>query len=63
MIPEPLGGAHHDHVSASGSLKKAVRKGLMELEKLDLDTLLEERYEKFRNFGEFRERGRKKVQK
>ncbi len=61
VIPEPLGGAHHDHLSASGGLKKAVRKALMELEKLDVDTLLEERYEKFRNFGEFRERGRKKA--
>jgi len=59
VIPEPLGGAHHDHISASDGLKKAVRKQLMALEKFDLETLLENRYEKFRKFGEFRERRKK----
>ena len=59
VIPEPMGGAHHDHVSAAGGLKKAVRKHLIELEKFEADALLENRYEKFRNFGEFRERKRK----
>ena len=59
VIPEPLGGAHHDHVSASDGLKKAVRKQLIELEKFDLPTLLDKRYEKFRAFGEFREKGKK----
>jgi acetyl-CoA carboxylase carboxyl transferase subunit alpha len=56
IIPEPLGGAHHDHVAASGSLKSALQKHLSELREKDSETLLSERYEKFRKFGEFRER-------
>jgi len=54
VIPEPLGGAHHDHVGAAAALKTAVRKHLSELEKLSTKELLEQRYEKFRSFGEFK---------
>ncbi|NNE92130.1 MAG: acetyl-CoA carboxylase carboxyltransferase subunit alpha [Verrucomicrobiales bacterium] len=54
VIPEPLGGAHHDHVGAATALKKSVRKHLSELEKIPTDQLLEERYQKFRKFGEFK---------
>ncbi len=56
VIGEPLGGAHHDHVAAARSLKSAVQKHLIELEKKETSTLLEERYQKFRKFGEFKER-------
>lgn len=56
VIDEPLGGAHHDHVAAARALKSAIQKHLIELEKKDTATLLKERYEKFRQFGEFRER-------
>ncbi len=56
IIAEPVGGAHHDHVAAAASLKTAVLKHLRELEVKDTDTLLEERYQRFRKFGEFRER-------
>lgn len=59
VIPEPMGGAHHDHVAAAGNLKRQVIKHLTELETLDKDTLLKRRYDKFRAFGEFRERGRR----
>lgn len=59
VIPEPMGGAHHDHVAAANNLKKQVIRQLTELEAVDRDTLLEQRYQKFRNFGEYRERGRK----
>jgi len=59
VIPEPMGGAHHDHVAAANNLKKQVIRQLTELEAIDRDTLLEQRYQKFRNFGEYRERGRK----
>ncbi len=55
VIPEPLGGAHNDHLAAATSLKKAVRKHFLELEKIPTDELLEQRYQKFRKFGEFRE--------
>ncbi len=59
VIPEPMGGAHHDHVGSANNLKKHVNRHLSELEAIDRDTLLEQRYQKFRSFGEFRERGRK----
>lgn len=54
IIPEPLGGAHHDHVGAALSLKNVVRKHVSELQKIPNDELLEARYQKFRNFGEFK---------
>lgn len=59
VIPEPMGGAHHDHVAAASNLKKHVIKQLTQLEAIDRDELLEQRYQKFRKFGEYRERGRK----
>jgi acetyl-CoA carboxylase carboxyl transferase subunit alpha len=59
VIPEPMGGAHHDHIAAAGNLKRQVIKHLTELESYDKETLLKKRYEKFRSFGEFRERGRR----
>ena len=59
VIPEPMGGAHHDHVAAANNLKKQVIRQLTELESIDREVLLEQRYQKFRKLGEFRERGRK----
>lgn len=56
VIDEPLGGAHHDPVGAANSLKKAVRQHLLELEKVETEELLNLRYEKFRKFGEFKEK-------
>ena len=59
VIPEPMGGAHHDHIAAAGNLKRQVIKHLTELETYDKETLLKKRYDKVRSFGEFRERGRR----
>jgi acetyl-CoA carboxylase carboxyl transferase subunit alpha len=53
IVPEPLGGAHQDHASAIGNLKKAVLKQLDDLSKLSTEDLLARRYEKFRRAGEF----------
>jgi len=58
VIPEPMGGAHHDHVGAANNLKKIVHRHLLELEPLDEKVLLEGRYQKFRAYGEFREKAR-----
>ncbi|MDB6116730.1 MAG: accA [Verrucomicrobiaceae bacterium] len=55
IVPEPLGGAHHDHATTAESLKAAVSEALDHLEKLPLPQLLEERYEKFRRMGAFTE--------
>ena len=59
VIPEPRGGAHHDHVGSANNLKKTVLRHLTELENVADSDLLDQRYAKYRKFGEFRERGRK----
>jgi acetyl-CoA carboxylase carboxyl transferase subunit alpha len=51
LIPEPLGGAHHNYQQAAGSLKAALVRNLHELRQLSPDQLIEQRYEKFRNIG------------
>ncbi len=53
VIPEPLGGAHRDPHTAAHSLEQFLSKTLRELtsKKLKVETLLERRYEKYRNLG------------
>ena len=51
LIPEPLGGAHHNYQQAADNLKAALVRNLNELRKLSPDQLVEQRYEKFRNIG------------
>ncbi len=53
LIPEPLGGAHRDHRQAADNLKAALLKHLAELQQESTKTLLEKRYQKFRNIGVF----------
>jgi acetyl-CoA carboxylase carboxyl transferase subunit alpha len=53
LIPEPLGGAHHNYRLAADNLKAALLSNLTELKKLPVDELLERRYQKYRNIGEF----------
>ncbi len=53
LIPEPLGGAHRDHRQAADNLKAALLKHLAELQQASTKTLLEKRYQKFRNIGVF----------
>ena len=53
VIPEPIGGAHHDHAATAVSFREIISKHLDHLCKLDTKTLLNERYEKFRHFGEW----------
>jgi acetyl-CoA carboxylase carboxyl transferase subunit alpha len=53
MIIEPLGGAHRNAKEAGAMLKHAVTSQLDELLKLDIDELVEKRYQKFRAIGRF----------
>jgi acetyl-CoA carboxylase carboxyl transferase subunit alpha len=53
VIPEPVGGAHHDHKATAANFQAVVLEHLEELSKLPVDTLLERRYEKFRAFGDW----------
>jgi len=53
VIPEAEGGAHHDHVATAAALKDAVLDQIGELSKLSVKKLLDQRYAKFRSFGEW----------
>ncbi len=53
IIPEPEGGAHLDHTASGHLLKEHLVLALTELGKLPLQTLVEQRYTKFRNLGLF----------
>lgn len=53
VIAEPTGGAHHQHAVAAAALKEALVAQLAELERLSVEALLEGRYQKFRQFGEW----------
>ncbi|MCE9519435.1 MAG: acetyl-CoA carboxylase carboxyltransferase subunit alpha [Verrucomicrobia bacterium] len=55
IIPEPAGGAHHDHAAAALSLKTGLLAAIDELASLSPKQLLVERYDKFRAFGQFTE--------
>ncbi len=53
IIPEPVGGAHRDYKCSANNLKNVILSSLSELSKLDVDTLLKNRYNKFRKMGSF----------
>jgi acetyl-CoA carboxylase carboxyl transferase subunit alpha len=55
IIEEPGDGAHEDHETTAKLLKTALVSGLKELLPLDLETLLEQRYQKYRQIGVFSE--------
>ena len=57
VIPEPAGGAQHDHVAMANSLRDAVAPKLRKLIGLPTDKLLDARYRKFRAFGRFAQTG------
>jgi len=54
IIPEPLGGAHRDYRGSAESIRKVLERHLNQLKEIPPDTLLEERYKKFRAMGMFR---------
>jgi len=53
IIPEPLGGAHRDPRTTAANLKAVVLDQIAQLEKLDTDVLLTQRYEKLRGMGQY----------
>ncbi|CAN5174246.1 acetyl-CoA carboxylase carboxyltransferase subunit alpha [soil metagenome] len=54
VISEPLGGAHHDYLSAAENLKKAIVVQMTELMKFSPEQVRKDRQDKFRRFGSFR---------
>ena len=56
VIPEPLGGAHHDHAAAAMALRASISAQLEELLPLPVAELLSRRYQKFRQYGDWTEK-------
>jgi len=59
IIPEPPGGAHIDWKQTFRHVDQYLNQTLKRLKQKDRDTLLEERYQKFRQIGVFEERKEK----
>ncbi len=55
VIPEPMGGAHQNPEETYATVKKSILRNLRGLQKLSTKELLEERYGKYREIGEFSE--------
>jgi len=53
IVPEPDGGAHYNHAAAANLLDPVLTRALDELSRLDPQQLLERRYQKFRQMGQF----------
>ena len=53
IIPEPEGGAHHDHQAAAALLDPVLVRNLDELDGLAVGQMLDRRYQKFRHMGQF----------
>ncbi len=53
IVPEPVGGAHANHVEAALSLRDALVKHFEELRRLKPDKLVRRRREKFLKMGQF----------
>ncbi|MDO8539376.1 MAG: acetyl-CoA carboxylase carboxyltransferase subunit alpha [Opitutaceae bacterium] len=57
VIPEPIGGAHHDPSQSANALKYIVQKHLNDLRALNTEQLLEARYQRYRHLGVYEESG------
>ncbi len=55
VIPEPLGGAHNDPGAAANALKAAFGRHLAQLLEKSVEKLLDDRYERYRVLGAYRE--------
>jgi acetyl-CoA carboxylase carboxyl transferase subunit alpha len=53
IVPEPQGGAHHDHTAAAEMLKKSIVENLDDLAGQNTAKMLAARYDKFRAMGVF----------
>jgi acetyl-CoA carboxylase carboxyl transferase subunit alpha len=54
IIKEPLGGAHRDAAGTAKNISASIKKHLKELKKIPAKKLLQLRYKKYRDIGEFR---------
>ena len=54
IVEEPMGGAHKDPELAAVLLKKYLNKALEQVQDVPLDQLVDDRYKRFRAYGEFK---------
>jgi acetyl-CoA carboxylase carboxyl transferase subunit alpha len=57
IIPEPLGGAHTNLAETAAALREVLIRNLETLSQMNGAQRLKHRYEKFRAFGHFLEKG------
>ena len=55
IIPEPLGGAQSNHTAAAATLSHALSEACQQLAALDMDELLERRYQRLMSYGSYQE--------
>ena len=55
IIEEPHGGANEDHLKVAANMREKIRIALEELSQYSIETLLEQRYNKFRKIGQFKD--------
>jgi acetyl-CoA carboxylase carboxyl transferase subunit alpha len=51
IVDEPLGGAHRDYKGMAANLKATIKQQLSQLQSLDQNSLMHERYERLMSFG------------
>jgi len=61
IVPEPEGGAHTDAETIIATAGDEIRRQLVDLLQLDLSTLLDQRYAKYRAIGHYQERQSQKM--
>jgi acetyl-CoA carboxylase carboxyl transferase subunit alpha len=55
VIKEPLGGAHRDYDQIAKALKLSLIENIEMLESVSIEKLLDQRYQKLMNFGQYKE--------
>jgi len=55
VLPEPLGAAHRNPAAAAEVIRNALLKHLTDLDRLDIDQLLEQRQRRLDGFGQYKE--------
>jgi len=58
IVPEPEGGAHTDHEATARLLDEVLDRQLVALDNQPIKEVLQQRYEKFRNMGQFFDLGK-----
>lgn len=53
VVPEPKGGAHHDHEATAENFKQVILKHLKEVQAMSTEAMLDARYAKYRQYGEW----------